>query len=81
MWLREVFVGGEVLSVELGDRFFKRLKANLHNLYGPTEATIDSTWWTCSRENDGTHRTDRSAPSPTRSAMSSTPTWSRFQWA
>ncbi len=47
--LRRVFCGGEALSVQLQERFFACLGAELHNLYGPTEACIDSTYWTCRR--------------------------------
>ena len=50
--LRHVICGGEVLSLELCERFFARLPAELHNLYGPTEATIDATHWRC-RPGDG----------------------------
>lgn len=46
-YLRRVFCGGEVLPVELQERFFTRLGAELYNLYGPTEACIDATYWTC----------------------------------
>ncbi len=45
--LKRVFCGGEVLSVELQERFFALLNADLHNLYGPTETCIDATFWTC----------------------------------
>src|SRR5579875_3216094 len=45
--LRCVCCGGETLPVELQERFFPRLTADLCNLYGPTEATIDTTWWIC----------------------------------
>jgi len=45
--LRDVICSGEALSLELQDRFFKRLDARLHNLYGPTEAAIDVTFWAC----------------------------------
>jgi amino acid adenylation domain-containing protein len=48
--LRRVFCGGEALTVELQDRFFARLDADLHNLYGPTEASIDTTFWPCNGE-------------------------------
>jgi amino acid adenylation domain-containing protein len=48
--LRLMFSGGEALSVELRERFFRSSKAELYNLYGPTEATIDSTFWRCERE-------------------------------
>lgn len=48
--LRRVFAGGEVLTVELQERFFARSGATLHNLYGPTEATIDALVWTCERK-------------------------------
>jgi non-ribosomal peptide synthase protein (TIGR01720 family) len=45
--LRRVFCGGEALPVELQQKFFARLKAELHNLYGPTETSIDATFRTC----------------------------------
>ncbi len=48
-WLRRVTCGGEILSVELHERFFDCLDAELHNLYGPTEATIGATFWMCQR--------------------------------
>jgi amino acid adenylation domain-containing protein len=47
--LRRVICSGEALSVELEERFFARLEAELHNLYGPTEAAIDVTYWACER--------------------------------
>ena len=47
--LRRVTTGGEALSIELQERFFERLAADLHNGYGPTEATIGATFWTCDR--------------------------------
>jgi acyl-coenzyme A synthetase/AMP-(fatty) acid ligase/acyl carrier protein len=50
--LRRVTTGGEVLPLELQDRFFSRLHAGLHNGYGPTEATISATFWTCEPESD-----------------------------
>ncbi|WP_414561757.1 MULTISPECIES: non-ribosomal peptide synthetase [unclassified Anabaena] len=45
--LKRVFCGGEALSVELQERFFNHLNADLINLYGPTETCIDATFWTC----------------------------------
>jgi amino acid adenylation domain-containing protein len=48
--LRLVFCGGEALSAELRERFFRRSKAELYNLYGPTEASIDATYWRCERD-------------------------------
>jgi amino acid adenylation domain-containing protein/FkbM family methyltransferase len=50
--LKRVFCGGEILPVELQERFFSLLPAELHNLYGPTEATIDATFWRCRRQDD-----------------------------
>src|SRR5690349_20631631 len=47
--LRHVVCSGEVLPVDLQERFFARLPAQLHNLYGPTEAAVDVTSWTCRR--------------------------------
>ncbi len=48
--LRRVFCGGEVLSVELQERFYTKLQAPLYNLYGPTEAAIDVCYWPCQHE-------------------------------
>jgi natural product biosynthesis luciferase-like monooxygenase protein/amino acid adenylation domain-containing protein/thioester reductase-like protein len=49
--LRRVHCSGEVLPVELQNRFFDRLPGvQLINLYGPTEAAVDVTWWICRRE-------------------------------
>jgi amino acid adenylation domain-containing protein len=47
--LRRLLCGGEGLPVDLQERFFANLDAELHNLYGPTEACIDATYWTCKR--------------------------------
>ena len=46
--LRRVTTGGEVLSAELREFFFERLRADLYNGYGPTEATVAATFWNCS---------------------------------
>ena len=48
--LRLVFCSGEVLPLNLTERFFSRSDAALHNLYGPTEAAIDVTYWACVKE-------------------------------
>jgi amino acid adenylation domain-containing protein len=49
--LRRVFCGGEALTPELRDEFYRRMKsAELCNLYGPTEASIDACYWKCERE-------------------------------
>src|SRR5712691_956059 len=45
--LRVVVTGGEPLSLELEERFFSALSADLYNMYGPTEATVQSTCWKC----------------------------------
>ncbi len=50
--LWRVTTGGEVLTVELQERFFSRLAANLYNGYGPTEATMSATFWSCERGSD-----------------------------
>ena len=39
--------------MQIQERFFACLKAELHNLYGPTEASIDSTFWSCNRDSHG----------------------------
>jgi amino acid adenylation domain-containing protein len=45
--LRRVFCGGEVLPVELAERFTACLAGvSVCNLYGPTEASIDATFYT-----------------------------------
>lgn len=45
--LRHVFVSGDVLYPHTQERFFSKLKCDLHNLYGPTETSIDVTHWHC----------------------------------
>ncbi len=45
--LRQVMCSGEALSLNLQQRFFAQLDAELHNLYGPTEAAIDVTFFWC----------------------------------
>ncbi|MBD2298129.1 non-ribosomal peptide synthetase [Nostoc sp. FACHB-190] len=45
--LVRVIASGEALPIELQQRFFQRLDAQLHNLYGPTEAAVDVTFWQC----------------------------------
>ena len=45
--LKRVICSGEALSVDLRNRFFQTIKAELNNLYGPTEAAIDVTACTC----------------------------------
>jgi amino acid adenylation domain-containing protein/non-ribosomal peptide synthase protein (TIGR01720 family) len=48
--LLRVICSGEALTVELQEKFFERLAAELHNLYGPTEAAVDVTFWRCDRD-------------------------------
>jgi amino acid adenylation domain-containing protein len=48
--VKRVFCSGEAMSVDLQDRFFQRMSAELHNLYGPTEAAIEVTHWMCRRD-------------------------------
>ena len=45
--LRQMFCGGEPLTVEQRDSFFARLQAGLCHQYGPTEATVDALVWEC----------------------------------
>jgi len=48
--LRRVFCGGEALTADLAEEYFRRVKAELTNQYGPTEAAIDVTYWDCRPE-------------------------------
>ncbi|PMB23516.1 non-ribosomal peptide synthetase [Fischerella thermalis] len=48
--LVRVIASGEALPVQLQQRFFARLNAQLHNLYGPTEAAVDVTFWQCKKD-------------------------------
>ncbi len=51
--LKRVFCGGETLTLDLQEEFFKTLpQSTLHNHYGPTEAAIDSTSWDCVRDTE-----------------------------
>jgi amino acid adenylation domain-containing protein len=50
--LRQIICSGEALSLDLQNRFFDRLNAELHNLYGPTEAAVDVTYWECQSRGD-----------------------------
>jgi amino acid adenylation domain-containing protein/FkbM family methyltransferase len=55
--LKRVFCGGEALPLDLQERFYDTVDADLHNLYGPTEVAIDASSWDCERGNDyGTTR-------------------------
>jgi amino acid adenylation domain-containing protein/non-ribosomal peptide synthase protein (TIGR01720 family)/FkbM family methyltransferase len=51
--LRCVISSGEELPFILQQRFFQRLKSQLHNLYGPTEASIDVTFRECKPNDRG----------------------------
>ncbi|MBD2208320.1 amino acid adenylation domain-containing protein [Nostoc linckia FACHB-104] len=52
--LRRVFCGGEVLTIDLHNKLFQLLPdVELCNLYGPTEATIDTTYYKCKYEGNG----------------------------
>ena len=48
--LKRVICSGEALPPDLRQKFYERLRSELHNLYGPTEAAVDVTYWDCSRE-------------------------------
>ena len=48
--LKRVICSGEALPLNLQERYFQRLNAELYNLYGPTEASVDVTAWRCQRE-------------------------------
>ncbi len=52
--LRHITCGGEVLPVELVERFFSKLNIDdvLYNCYGPTEASVDATFWKCDRNSN-----------------------------
>jgi thioesterase domain-containing protein len=48
--LRWVCCGGEAMPRDLPRRLIDQLGVALYNLYGPTEAAVDTTWWTCCRD-------------------------------
>jgi amino acid adenylation domain-containing protein/FkbM family methyltransferase len=50
--LKRLFCGGEALPLDLQERFYSTLDADLHNLYGPTEVSIDASYWDCVRGHD-----------------------------
>jgi amino acid adenylation domain-containing protein len=50
--LKRVFCGGEILTGDLQESFQSRLASTLINLYGPTECTIQTTVWTCRRDDN-----------------------------
>jgi len=51
--LRHVYCGGEALTKDLVDRFFRAANsADLINLYGPTETCVDASHWRCSVKDD-----------------------------
>jgi amino acid adenylation domain-containing protein len=50
--LKRVICSGEELTLDLQQRFFEKVGAELHNLYGPTEAAVDVTAWACRPEED-----------------------------
>jgi len=52
--VKRVICSGEALPLDLQERFFTTLDAQLHNLYGPTEATIDVTYWACKHDSEAT---------------------------
>ena len=45
--LRHVLCGGEAMTADLRDKFFRHLGARLLNVYGPTEISIDAAFCTC----------------------------------
>jgi amino acid adenylation domain-containing protein len=48
--LRWVGCGGEAMPRDLPGRLLELLDVAVYNLYGPTEAAVNSTWWTCRRD-------------------------------
>lgn len=51
--LEKVVVGGERLTPELRDIFFRKFDARLINQYGPTEASVYATSHECTRDESG----------------------------
>src|SRR5258708_10598336 len=45
--LVRVICGGESLPIEIFNRYFSRMKAELHHSYGPAECSIAATEWKC----------------------------------
>ena len=50
--LQHVFSGGEKLTKNLCEKFFKKTNAYLHNHYGPTEASLCSAYWCCNKNDN-----------------------------
>lgn len=50
--LKYIFTGGDILSQQLVDRFYKTMKnsATLINMYGPTETTVAASFHICQSE-------------------------------
>lgn len=48
--LKQVFLGGESLKVDLQNNFFLKSNADLINIYGPTETSISVLNWKCIRD-------------------------------
>ncbi|HKG81332.1 MAG TPA: amino acid adenylation domain-containing protein, partial [Pyrinomonadaceae bacterium] len=53
--LRDVFCGGESITLDLQRRFFERSKARLHHQYGPTETTVDVIIRECREDDERQH--------------------------
>lgn len=47
--LKQVFLGGEVLDLELQKHFHEKSSAELINIYGPTETSISVLHWRCQK--------------------------------
>lgn len=45
--LRSIMCGGEMMTVDLQERFLKRMHVPLHNFYGPAETAIEVITWPC----------------------------------
>ncbi|MEM6402526.1 MAG: AMP-binding protein, partial [Cyanobacteria bacterium P01_D01_bin.116] len=79
--IKRVICSGEALSVELQNRFFTHLDAQLHNLYGPTEAAIDVTYYEGRRQEAEGRRDNNVFPHPSGSPLRSTEGTSAHEWS
>lgn len=50
--LKTVVCSGEALPIDVKDKFFNKINAELYNFYGPTEAAVDVSFFKCEKANN-----------------------------